>query len=77
MTSTFPQNFRRIAGKRSVADLAETTGIDHGSISRYLSGERSPNAERLKKIAETLDVSADELLGVRRPNARTHLQEAA
>lgn len=76
MTSTFSKNFGRIAGDRTVTNLAEVTGIDQGSISRYLSGTRSPNAERIKRIAETLDVSADDLLGIQRRSTQD-LQEAA
>jgi transcriptional regulator with XRE-family HTH domain len=76
MTSSFPQNLRRIAGDRSVTKLAEETGIGHSSISRYLSGKRSPTADQIKQLAESLDVSADELLGVKR-RTPTHLQEAA
>lgn len=44
-------------------ELAKKTGVTEVTISRYLSGERSPRVEVVKQIAEALNVSTDYLLG--------------
>ena len=46
----------------SRADLAGRVGVHKDTIARYERGERSPSAKTLKKIAEALGCSADELL---------------
>lgn len=46
------------------AELAQETGISKGTISKYLTGQRLPSADKLIFIAETLDVSTDYLLGI-------------
>lgn len=50
------------AGMRQV-DLERKTGIGRSSLSRYLSGDYEPNADRLHRIAVALDVSEAYLLG--------------
>ena len=45
-------------------ELAEKTYITQTTISRYITGERTPDAINLKAICEALDVSADWLLGL-------------
>ena len=42
--------------------LAILTGIGHDSMSLYRNGKRTPKAETIKKIAETLGVTIDELM---------------
>lgn len=42
--------------------LAKSIGMTESTVSRYLSGNRSPKIEELVKIAETLECSADYLL---------------
>lgn len=44
--------------------MAEKIGANQKDISRWERGERVPGAENIKKIAETLNVSADKLLGI-------------
>lgn len=44
-------------------ELADKIGVTNVTISRYLSGERSPRIEILSKIAEYFSVSSDYLLG--------------
>lgn len=46
-------------------ELAEKTFITQTTISRYITGERTPDAINLKAICEALDVSADWLLDIR------------
>lgn len=47
----------------SQAELARETGLSTGAIARYVSGERSPKAYHVGKIAEVLRVRTDDLLG--------------
>ena len=44
-------------------ELADKINVTEVTISRYLSGERSPRIEIVNKIAEYFDVSIDYLLG--------------
>jgi len=48
----------------SAADLCRKTNIHPSDISRYLSGERSPNAYKLLKIAGVLEVNPYWLMGM-------------
>ncbi len=45
-------------------ELANKTGMTECTISRYCSGERTPHADNLRRIAKALDVSSDYLLGL-------------
>lgn len=42
--------------------LADAIGVDHTVISKYEKGTVSPTPEKLKMIAEVLDISVDDLL---------------
>lgn len=44
-------------------ELAYKTGVSEVTISRYINGTRQPKSDILSKIAETLGVSTDYLLG--------------
>lgn len=46
-------------------ELAEKTYITQTTISRYITGERTPDAINLKAICEALEVSADWLLEIK------------
>lgn len=48
----------------SQKDVAEKIGVAKSTYSLYESGNREPNVQTIKKIANVLDVSADELLGI-------------
>lgn len=48
----------------NLTELSKESGITITSISRYLSGERIPNAIILGKLAIKLSVSCDYLLGI-------------
>ena len=43
--------------------LATAIGVTDSEVSRYISGERTPNALNLIRIAKTLNTTAEELLG--------------
>lgn len=48
----------------SQKDVAEKIGVAKSTYSLYESGNREPNVQTIKKIANALDVSADELFGI-------------
>ena len=45
-------------------DLAEKLGMTDATLSRYVRGNREPRGDIICKIAETLNVSAEWLLGL-------------
>lgn len=49
----------------SVEELAASSYVTKSAICGYRSGYRSPNIEILRAMAETLDVSADFLIGLK------------
>ena len=63
----FGSNLRRYREQKNIkqSELAEKIGANQKDISRWERGERVPGAENIKKIAETLNVSADKLLGIK------------
>jgi len=48
------------------ADLAAALGVTQGMVSFYEKGTADPAAQTLAKLARVLDVSADELLGLKK-----------
>jgi transcriptional regulator with XRE-family HTH domain len=56
---SFANRFREvmILVDKTQADLARETGINKGSISRYLSGQCEPNARHLYLLANALNVN--------------------
>ncbi len=48
----------------SITEFADLLGLTRQSLSYYMSGDRRPDLQTLKRICETLDVSADWLLGL-------------
>ncbi|MFG3051798.1 helix-turn-helix domain-containing protein [Kitasatospora sp. NPDC048239] len=61
-STTFQRNFARITAGQTVATITKRTGLDQGSISRYLRGTREPRVGRLQRIARAYDISVSELL---------------
>lgn len=62
------------AGKKQI-DLVRETGLNRGTISRYLSGEVEPRQEAAIKIARALDVSEMWLWGYDTPPGRSAEQK--
>ena len=62
--SVFSNNMKRIREKKGITKAALSTAlnISASAIAFYEKGEREPNLGNLKKIAEILEVSVDELL---------------
>lgn len=62
------------AGKKQ-ADLVRDTGLNRGTISRYLSGEVEPRQNAAYKLALALNVSETWLWGYDVPMERTPVQK--
>ena len=48
----------------TIDELATDSYLTHSAICGYRSGQRSPNVDTLRIIAQNLDVSADFLIGL-------------
>ena len=66
MGDRFNENLRLARERKgfSQKDIAENIGVAKSTYSLYESGNREPNVQTIKKIADFLNVSADELLGI-------------
>lgn len=66
MGNRFNENLKNARERRSLSqkDLAEQIGVAKSTYSLYESGNREPNVQTIKRIADALNVSADELLGI-------------
>ena len=53
---------RRLELKLTLRELSVKCGLSIQSLSNYETGQRFPNAAKLKKIAQALDCSVDDLL---------------
>lgn len=60
---------------KTQADLVRDTGLNRGTISRYLSGEVEPRHEATHKLAKALGVSEMWLFGYDAPRQRTDDQK--
>ena len=60
---------------KTQADLVRDTGLNRGTISRYLSGEVEPRHEATHKLAKALGVSEMWLFGYEVPKVRTDEQK--
>jgi transcriptional regulator with XRE-family HTH domain len=52
----------KAAGITTLEELAQTTGIDRGTLSRYFHQERRPSIDMIAPICEALQVSPESLL---------------
>ena len=50
------------AGISTLEDLAQTTGIDRGTLSRYFHQERRPSIDVIAPLCEALNVAPETLL---------------
>ena len=66
MGDNFNENLKEARLKSGISqkDLAENIGVAKSTYSLYESGKRKPNVDTIKKIASSLNVSADTLLGI-------------
>jgi len=54
----------RLKEKLTLQQVAKVLGVSQFSIIRWEKGETSPNAEKLKMLADLLHVTPNDLLGV-------------
>ena len=66
MGDNFNENLKNAREKRGLSqkEVAEGIGVAKSTYSLYESGNREPNVQTIKKIADLLNVSADDLLGI-------------
>ena len=64
ISSKLGQNLKRIRMKKKMSqgDIARTLEVHRAYISGIESGKRNPTLSTIKKLADALGVSADELL---------------
>lgn len=73
MGELFHENLRKIRLQKGLSqkDVAEQIGVAKSTYSLYESGNREPNVQTIKKIADVLNTSADTLLGIDDYNSST------
>jgi transcriptional regulator with XRE-family HTH domain len=66
MGDSFNENLKAARERRNMSqkEVAEGIGVAKSTYSLYESGNREPNVPTIKKIADLLNVSADDLLGI-------------
>lgn len=66
MGEKFNENLKEARIKKGLSqkEVADNIGVAKSTYSLYESGNREPNVQTIKKIADFLDISADELLGL-------------
>lgn len=66
MGHNFNENLKDARERKGLSqkDVAESIGVAKSTYSLYESGNREPNVQTIKKIADILNVSADNLLGL-------------
>lgn len=66
MSDNFNENLKHARERKGLSqkDVAEGIGVAKSTYSLYESGNREPNVQTIKKIADLLNVSADDLLGI-------------
>ena len=64
--TVFNRNLSEIRIQRGISqkDMANSIGVAQSTYSLYEKGAREPNIDKIVKIAEVLNVSADKLLGI-------------
>lgn len=66
MSERFFENLKiaRLRAGLSQKEVASRIGVASSTYSLYESGNREPNIDTIKRIADVLNASADELLGI-------------
>lgn len=67
--ATFAKSFKSLIDKKGLTQriVAERINTTETTISRYVSGDRTPNIETAVELASVLGVSLDTLVGVEPP----------
>ena len=70
VTCTFSERLRKLRGRKSLQEVADSIGITRVALGYYEKGERKPDIEILYRIASYYNVTTDFLLG--NENCQTH-----
>ncbi|MCY3870800.1 MAG: helix-turn-helix transcriptional regulator [Gemmatimonadetes bacterium] len=64
-TSVFSDNLKKIREIKglSQAELAKRAGLQPSAVSHFETGRRAPSFDNLKRLADTLEVTTDFLIG--------------
>lgn len=70
--ATFAKQFKDLIDKRGLTQrsVAERINTTETTVSRYVSGDRTPNIETAVELASVLGVSLDVLVGYESPHQR-------
>ena len=70
MKSNFAENLKRLMFEKALTQeqLAKKMNLDQSRISRWKTGESVPSAKNIKKLAEILNISTEDLTN----NVRTY-----
>ena len=68
------RRLRRVRGLTQ-KQICEATGLDTSGLSRYENGYQVPNSQGLRRLAEALGVTTDELLGASPGSALEQLED--
>lgn len=60
---------RRVNCGYTQAELAELLAVDRSTVTKWETGQSLPRAELLPKIAQILNCTTDELLGIKKTPA--------
>ena len=73
--SEFANNLRKYRKQKNMsqAELAKALNYGYTAIANYESGRNEPSFDSLIKLAKVLDVTTDELLGVKPRTEERHL----
>ena len=63
---------RQQGGRKTVKQFAEFVGVSQSSISMWWHGERVPEGENIRKIADKLGLEVYDVLGIPRPDEDLH-----
>lgn len=66
MENLFVERIKKLIEESGITqrDLAQDIGVTESTISKYLSGERTPNGDILLNLATALNTTSDYLLGL-------------
>ena len=64
-TGIFPDNLKKIREIKGLSqtELARRSGLQPSTVSHFETGRRAPSFDNLKRLADTLEVTTDFLIG--------------
>lgn len=64
-TGIFPENLKKIREIKGLSqtELAKRSGLQPSAVSHFETGRRAPSFDNLRRLADTLEVTTDFLIG--------------